>query len=149
MSRSVETFPPGVWPPSIIRSTLSPKVSSTSFAACGFFPPLMLALGAVRGAPVSSIRARVVLFAGRRTPIFPVEAVSESGKSFLACSSRVNRPGQKWSISFLASLEMEEASASNWFNEDIRTSRGLSPARSLISKIRAMADLLKGFAPNP
>ena len=73
----VELFPPGVGPPSIIKSMFVPSCASTSdgFAAGGF--PEKLALVAVTGPPQACNRDMAIEFDEIRIPtvgVFPVRS---------------------------------------------------------------------------
>ena len=103
VSTSVETFPPGAGPGSMIRFISFPKTCSTSSAVRRFVSLFLLALVAVNGHPTAPIKRRVHSFPGKRTPTLPVPAVRISGNSGTALNIRVKGAGQIVFISRFAS----------------------------------------------
>ena len=95
VSTTVLAKPPGVRPPSRMRSTSTPKEACTSSAVTAGNAPERLALVPVSGPPTASSSRWREGAAESRIPMVPVPAVSTDGTLELARNTMVNGPGQQ------------------------------------------------------
>src|SRR6266446_6324168 len=149
MSRTVDSTPTGVGPPSRISSMRPSRSSRTCSARVGLGHPERLADGAAMGRPLASISARATGWDGTRAATVSSPPVVMSGTVAARGRTRVRGPGQKRAATSRARRGTRAATLSSAAALARWTINGLPRGRSLASKIRATARPDWASAPSP
>ena len=146
---TVDSMPCGAGPPSRIRSTRSPRSSTTCSAVVALVRVNRLALGAAIGTPAARISAWATGWLGTRTATVGRPAVATSGTTGRFGRTSVSGPGQNRSARARAIGGTSATTVARSSSEARWTISGSSRARRLAAKIERTAASSRALAPRP